>query len=253
MPDVIACYKWVVDEADIRIAGDLVVDLSHAQMKISDYDRNAIEAAVQVAAALGGKAVGLTLAGDKAKRSIKDALSRGLDEMLWINSGDETADNAATAEVLAVALGSLENVSLVLTSEGASDDFSRQTAPRMAAILDWPVVTCARSININGNTAIISRRLENYLETVEVDLPVVVSVLPEIATAPIPGMKAVIAAGKKPNKEIRISDLGINISPKVVLEKIEGFKSNRKNVIFDASDENAIGDLVAALRKEGVL
>jgi len=78
MPNVIACYKWVIDEADIRINQDLSVDTSRAQSKISEYDRNTIEAAVIAAKMLNGQAMGLTFGTEKSKKSTKEALSRGL-------------------------------------------------------------------------------------------------------------------------------------------------------------------------------
>lgn len=86
MSKIIACYKWVADEADIKINADLSVDIKKAKGKISDYDKNAIEAAVQTASALGGQAVTLTFGTATAKQSLKDALSRGPEEGYWINA-----------------------------------------------------------------------------------------------------------------------------------------------------------------------
>lgn len=77
MTKIIACYKWVADEADLRINPDMSVDLSKAKGKISDYDKNAIEAAVQATKGTGDTAVTLTFGSGKAKQSLKDALSRG--------------------------------------------------------------------------------------------------------------------------------------------------------------------------------
>mgnify|MGYP001547000288 CR=1 FL=1 len=54
MPKVLVCYKWVLDESDIRINPDLSVDFSKAKYKISDYDKHTIEAGSQAAKALGG-------------------------------------------------------------------------------------------------------------------------------------------------------------------------------------------------------
>ena len=65
MSRIIACYKWVADEADMKINPDMSVDLSKAKGKISDYDKNVIEAAVQMAKISGDLAVTLTLAAQK--------------------------------------------------------------------------------------------------------------------------------------------------------------------------------------------
>ncbi len=59
----VACYKWVLDEADIRVLDDLSVDMSRAKGKISDFDRSAIEAAMRVVEA-AGEGAGLTGSGN---------------------------------------------------------------------------------------------------------------------------------------------------------------------------------------------
>ncbi|HCF49069.1 MAG TPA: electron transfer flavoprotein subunit beta [Syntrophomonas sp.] len=255
MSQVIACYKWVVDEADIRINTDLTVDLSKAKGKISDYDKNAIEAAVQAAASLNGKAIGLTFGTAEAKPSLKDALSRGLDEAWYINDQQAgQADGAGTARALAAAIKRMPDVSLIICAEGASDTYARQTAPRIGALLDLPVVTSAGKIEISGNTLTAVRILDDCLQTVKVELPAVIAVLPEINPAPIPGLKAVLAAGKKPVTELKTQDLGIDLAPKTSVTEFKGYIMNRKNIIFnEGQTADKVNALATALRKEGVL
>lgn len=49
MPKILVCYKWVLDEQDIKISSsDYSLDYSRAKYKISDYDKNAIEEAVRI-------------------------------------------------------------------------------------------------------------------------------------------------------------------------------------------------------------
>lgn len=254
MPNVVICYKWVIDEADIRIDDDLSVDFSRVQMKISDFDRNAIEAGIQIARSIGGKAVGLTYGNQRAKKSIKDALSRGLDELVWISDdGAEDSDSLAVSKALAAGVEKVDDVSVVITAEGSSDVFARQTAPRLAAILGWPVVTCAGKIDIEGESAVVVRQLEDSLETVKVNLPVVISVVPEICEAPLPGLKQIMAAGKKPSVEIPINEIGGSPASGARRDNLIGYASNRKNVVFESSDEGCINELIAALHREGVL
>jgi electron transfer flavoprotein beta subunit len=255
MLKVIACYKWVADEADIKINADLSVDLSKAKGKISEYDRNAIEAAVQAAAAMGGQAVGLTFGTQKAKQSLKDALSRGLEEGVFINEAEAAqADGAATARALAAAIKKIDDVSLIICAEGASDTYARQTAPRIGALLDLPVITSVSKIAIDGSTLTAVRKLDDCLQTVKTELPAVIAVLPEINAVPIPGLKAVLAAGKKPVTEFKSSDLGIDLTSKNQVTEFKGYIMNRKNIIFkEGETSDQVKELVSALRKEGVL
>jgi electron transfer flavoprotein beta subunit len=255
MGKVIICYKWVLDEADIKINSDFSVDMSKAKGKISDYDKNAIEAAMQSASALGGKVIGLTFGTIKAKQSLKDALSRGLEEVCFINAPEAgTADGAATAKVLAAAVKKLDDVSMVICAEGSSDSYARQTPPRIGAVLDWPVITSVCKMEVKGNTLTAVRKLDNCLETVEVALPAVVAVLPEINQPSIPGLKAVMAAGKKPVSELKVEELGKDLAPKTKVTAVKGYAMNRKNVLLSEGEAvDKVAQLVKLLRKEGVL
>lgn len=255
MSKIIACYKWVADEADIKINADLSVDTKKAKGKISDYDKNAIEAAVQAAGQLGGQAVSLTFGTAAAKQSLKDALSRGPEEGFWVNAeAAAEADGAATAKALAAAIQKMGDYSVIFCAEGASDTYARQTAPRIGAALNLPVITSVIKMDFSGNSLTAVRKLEDSLETVKVELPAVVAVLPEANEPSIPGLKAVMAAGKKPVTEYSPADLGIEIAPKNQVTAVKGYVMNRKNIIFrEGAAADQVKELAAALRKEGVL
>ncbi|MEG0092342.1 MAG: electron transfer flavoprotein beta subunit/FixA family protein, partial [Oscillospiraceae bacterium] len=79
MPNTVACFKWVRDSQDIVIRSDLTIDMSRAGGKISEYDRNVINAASTLSKAMEGKALGVTFGDETLKPALKDALSRGLD------------------------------------------------------------------------------------------------------------------------------------------------------------------------------
>lgn len=255
MSNIIACYKWVVDETDIKVDADLSVDFSKAKGKISDYDRNAIEEAVKLAEKLGGKAIGLTFGNRKTKQSLKDALSRGLAEAVWVkDEGAELVDNVVTAKALAAGVTTVSDVSLIICADGASDTYARQTAPRVAALLDLPVITSVCEMDIEGNILTAVRKLDDCLETVSVELPAIVSVLPEINQPSIPGLKAVMAAGKKPVKEIEALDLGVDMSVKRNDVEVKAYSQERKNIIIDGEDSSSqVAELITYLKKEGVL
>ncbi len=255
MSHIIVCYKWVLDEADIRVNADLSVDIGKAKGKISDYDKNAIEAAVRAAAALNGKAIGLTYGGSEAKLSIKDALSRGLDECYYLNGPEALkTDGAGTGRALAAAIKRINDVRMVICAEGASDTYARQTAPRIGALLNLPVVTSVSQISIQGELLTAKRTLDDCVQTVQVRLPAVVAVLPEINPGPIPGLKAVLAASKRPQFEMKTADLGIDLVPLSTVADIRGYVMDRKNLIFRDGDTAARGSALAtALRKAGVV
>ena len=104
MPKVLVCYKWVLDESDIRINPDLSVDFSKAKYKISDYDKHTIEAGSQAAKALGGTCTGISCGGAETRKSFNDALARGMAEGIWVNTAESVRpDGCRPAALLAAA------------------------------------------------------------------------------------------------------------------------------------------------------
>lgn len=259
MAKTIVCYKWVRMEEDIRISQpDLNVDLSKAKGKISDYDRNAIETARQVSEAANSEAVGLTFGSGDIKTSLKDALSRGLAQAYWVNDVvAESADGLVTANVLAAAIKQIGDYNLIICSEGAADTYAHQVGPRLGALLDLPVISYVKEMRIEGDRLIAIRKLDSCTEKVETSLPAVVTVLPEIYAAPIPGLKSVLDAGKKPNTELKLSNLGLSPAELTRPSQVKSFKGYvmaRKNIVFSEGDLKAkVDTLVSALKKEGVL
>ncbi|WP_258359839.1 electron transfer flavoprotein subunit beta/FixA family protein [Moorella sulfitireducens] len=258
MAKVIVCYKWVIDEKDIRINSDRSIDFSKAQRKISEYDKNAIEAGVRIAPELDCRAVGLTFGGPEARQSLKDALSRGLDEVYWVNHSQAgRADGAVTARVLAAAVKKIGDFKLVICGEGAGDTYARQVGPRLGAMLDLPVVTAVCGLEAEGDILLATRKLEDCTEKVKVTLPAVVSALPEINEAPVPSLKAVLAAGKKPSRELTLEALGLEEKDVFAGSEVidtQGYIMDRKNVILKEGDlAGRVRELVAYLKKEGVI
>ena len=256
MSRIIACYKWVADEADMKINPDMSVDLSKAKGKISDYDKNVIEAAVQMAKISGDLAVTLTFGSPKAKLSLKDALSRGPAEGFWVNS--EMLNKRMGLQVQSVAAYRyIGDYKLIICGEGASDTFARQVGPSIAARLGIPCVSSAIKMELSGNEVKVSRKLEDGIEIVAAQLPAVVCILPEINRPPIPGLKAVLDAGKKPTREYKIEELGLLDSDLGARNETIEFKAyvmNRKNIVLDGETAvDKVQALVGSLKKEGII
>lgn len=258
MPKILVCYKWVLDEQDIKInPGDLSLESSRAKYKISDYDKNAIEEGTRLVEAHEGSVAALTFGSDKVKQSVKDVLSRGPGSVQWI--GDEIfeqADAFVTANVLAAAIRKNESYDLILCGEGSADSYSQQVAPRLATLLGIPAITFVQKISIDGSRIIATRKLDDCSEVVEVDGPVVISVLPEINKPRIPSLKQVMAASKKPSQEVKLAELELaaeELQPKIVNLSVKGYVMNRRNILFkEANQADNVAKLVASLAQEGV-
>jgi electron transfer flavoprotein beta subunit len=199
---IIACIKAAPDDADIVVRADRTLDFSRAQWKFGAYDLNVIEAARQLADSSGGEVVGLTVGGDALANTKlrKDALSRGLDSLVIV-PGSPDADSYQTAGALASALRDLGDYDLVLLGAGSSDRYAQQVGNQLGALLGLPTLNCVNSLTVHGERLRVRRTLEDAEQLVELTLPAVVSVTSAINLPRIPGMKDILAAGKKPVSE----------------------------------------------------
>lgn len=97
----------------------------------------------------------------------------------------------------------------------------------------------------------------NCIEKLSVQLPAVITVLPEINKPRIPSLKQVLGASKKPTQELKVADLGLSeddLKPRNSVKALKGFVMNRKNEIYkEGSAEEKVNALVASLTKEGLL
>jgi electron transfer flavoprotein beta subunit len=255
MPKVLVCYKWTLDEQDIKVRPeDLTLDVSRAKGKISDFDRNAIEAATALVEAQGGTVDALTYGTEAVKASVKDVLSRGPNQVLWVagpHAGQ--ADGFVMANVLAAAIRQEGPYDLILCGEGSSDLFNQQLPMRLAALLDLPCVSFAQSFTLAGAVLTATRNLGDCLEEVTVTGPAVVSVLSEINKPRIPTLKQVLGASRKPSRELILALDPGDLQPRSQRRSAKGFVMNRKHILFKEGDAAArVAQLTASLAAEGL-
>lgn len=200
---IVACVKAAPEDTDITVRPDRTLDLSRAQWKVGSYDLNAVEAGRQVADQVGGEVIGLAVGGEALSGSKlrKDVLSRGLDSLVVV-PGDPDADSFQTASALADALGELDGYDLVLLGAGSSDRYSQQVGNQLGALLGLPTLNQVDGITVDGDHVRVERLLEDAVQVIDVPLPAVLSVSSGINNPRIPGMRDVLAAGKKPVSEL---------------------------------------------------
>lgn len=255
---VITCYKWVLDEADLKIdSKSRALITERVKSKISEYDRNAIECGVQLVEAAGGEVIALTAGTADAKSSLKDALSRGPAEVMYVNDqAMAQTDTYLTAKVLAAAVNQIGQYDLIVCGEGSSDGYSQQVGIRLAQHLAIPVVTFVNKVEVNGNVLTAERKLDEGIEVVEVNLPALVTVLPDVNHPRIPSLKQILSAAKKPVKEVNLQQLGIegtDLQPKVITQSILGAVVERKKIRVEGDPENVATQAVEILKNEGVI
>lgn len=220
--------------------------------KVSDFDKNAIEAAVKLKEkGQATKIVCYTLnGGPNAANLVKEPLAMGCDEAVVITSPD--TDGRGLARVLAAAVKA-DGADLVFAGTESIDRGQGEIGPRVAALLGMPSLVNVQDIASVANGKIVATRDGEPPETVEADLPCAATFNDEANRPRLPALMQILQAGKKPIKQVKSSDLGV---PDAELARGMSMTSNlaprqdRKKVLFTAAD--APEQLVAALRKEGV-
>jgi electron transfer flavoprotein beta subunit len=250
---LIACYKLTPEDETIEVNDDRTLNFAGAEWKIGQYDLNAVEAGLELAAASGSELVALTVGGEiiensKLKKSI---LSRGPSEMYGIKSeGLADADSYTVAKALKAGVEKIGDAGLVLCGEGSADMYAQEVGCILGSLLGWSTVNAVSKINAAGDTLIVERSLEGGVEVLEVPLPAVVSVTSDINLPRIPGMKDILSAGKKPSVVWGHEDVGVGID--CVTETVSVLapeRPGRMQIVVEGDSDENIDALYNFLRK----
>jgi electron transfer flavoprotein beta subunit len=191
----------------------------------SQFDAIAVEAAMRIKdAAADTKVTVLSMGAATAREVIKQALAMGCDDgILVTDDGLEELDSTGAATVLAAAIKKAGEVDLVLTGRQAVDWDTGVTGTLIAQTLGCPVVTFAKSVAVSGSAVTVERVLPDAVETVEAQLPAVVTVSNELGEPRYPKLQQIMQAGKKPVQTMSTADLGVDIkslAPRLTLEAL---------------------------------
>lgn len=243
--------KQIPDLQQIRISNRRPV-LQDVPLTFGGIDKSALEAAVVLKESLGEVKVWVLSAGsEELEDTVKEALAAGGDEAyLVIDQSLAGADSSIIAQVLAAGIKQLNDVDLILFGEGSGDNYSGQVGARVARLLELPLVSYARDIKIDGDTAQVVRVLEDCEEVLEVKLPAVITVLSDIGEPRIPSVTQILKAGKKPKQTAELDDLGISAgqsNPVITLSNLAP-ESNRKRIVV----KNPV-ELVEKLKSENLI
>ena len=250
---VVVAYKWEANPADASVRPDGTVDFSRAHPAVSEDDPVALALGRSVADAAGVGCVGVSVgpASVASPTARKAALARGLDRALVVaddaTSGWNLTDVGAA---LAALVGRVPDARRVVTGEASVDENARMVPALMAGFLGWPCFAGVTAVSPSGTGWRLVQRTPDGVRTVEVAGPVVASVAPDAVPVEAPGMREVLAAGRKPVETVDVAELGG--TPVSVVEvarsRIERRRAGRVHEGPDAADA-----LLAALRAEGVL
>ena len=203
--NMIVCVKQVIDPetpaASFKIDPEAkrAVASKDKGMVISPFDENAVEAALKVRDAAGeGKVTILSMGGESAKDVIKHSLAMGGDEGYQMTDpAFDDSDATATAVNIAEAIKKIGEYDIIFCGRQEADWDAGQVGSGVAEILGIPSVTAIKKIEVSDGKVMVERLLADGYETIEVPLPLLVTVSNEIGEPRYATLKGIMAAAKK--------------------------------------------------------
>ena len=214
--------KRVIDyNVKVRVRSDgSGVETANVRMSMNPFDEIAVEAAVRLKEAGIVTEIVVVVAGESGCRdTLRTALAMGADRGVLIEATSELQP-LAVAKLLK-ALCDKELPRMVLCGKQATDDDANQTGQMLAALLDWPQATFASQIEVSGSTARVVREIDGGLETLEMDLPAVITTDLRLNEPRYVTLPNIMKAKKKPLETVKPADLGVDVAPRIKTLKVE--------------------------------
>jgi electron transfer flavoprotein beta subunit len=217
------------------------------KMSINPFDEIALEEALRIKERGGAEEVVIATIGPAdCQQQLRTALAMGADRALHVQ-----ADGVIEPLVAARALLKLiekEQPFLVIVGKQAIDDDNSQTGPMLAALWNRPQVTFASKVELSEGKARVTREVDAGLETLEVDLPALITTDLRLNEPRYVKLPDIMKAKKKPLETLALNTLGVETKQQLKLVKFEPPAQRQKGVrVKDAAE------LVEALKKKGLI
>jgi len=212
---MVVCCKQVLDPeappTSFKIDSSMRMTLpSDIKPVIGQYDEFALEAALRVRDAVGGKITVLSLGNNFVRDVIKKSLAVGSDELVLLeDAAFEDSDSWSTAYALSKAIQKLEGFDVVFCGRQSSDWDAGQVGFGLAELLGLPIVTLARKVEAVDGKLRVEQVIPDGYQVVEVPTPAVVTVTSELGNLRYPVLKGIMAAAKKQPTVWSPSDIGL--------------------------------------------
>ncbi len=245
MKVLVAVKRTIDPNVKVRVKSDQTgVETANVKMAMNPFCEIAIEEAVRMKeAGSADEVVAVSAGADKAQETLRTALAMGADRAVHIVTEAELQP-LAVARLLKV-ITDEEQPGLVILGKQAIDDDSNQTGQMLAALLGWPQATFASEIVFKDGTADVTREIDGGLETLNVNLPAVVTTDLRLNEPRYASLPNIMKAKKKPIDRRDADTLGVDISPRLAVHKVE--EPPKREAGIKVAD---VSELVAKLRDD---
>lgn len=206
---ILVGIKRAVDyNVRIRVKSDgSGVETDGVKMSINPFDEIALEEALRLKEA--GKAeevIVVSIGPGDVQQQLRTGLAMGADRAIQVDTSD-TLQPLTVAGVFK-ALAEREGAGLVLLGKQAIDDDSNQVGQMTAALWGRPQATFASKVVLEGDTATVTREVDGGLETIEIDLPAVITSDLRLNEPRFVKLPDIMKAKRKPLDVVALDELG---------------------------------------------
>ena len=246
---VLVPVKRVIDyNVKARVKADQTgVDLANVKMSMNPFCEIAVEEAVRLKEkGVATEVVIVSIGPAQAQETIRTALAMGGDRGILITS-DADLEPLAVAKVLKAVVAE-EQPGLVLMGKQAIDGDNNAVGQMLAALLDWPQATYASAIEVSGSTAKVTREVDGGLQTLDVDLPAVITADLRLNEPRYASLPNIMKAKKKEIAQKTVADYGVDVAPRLTVVKVTEPPKRSAGIKVETA-----ADLVSKLTTAGVL
>ncbi len=249
MSKILVCIKRVVDyNVRIRVKPDssgIVTD--GVKMSINPFDEIALEEAIRLKErGIANEVIVASIGPTEAQQQLRIGLAMGADRAIHIQH--DTSIEPLTAARAFLKIVEQESPLLVITGKQAIDDDNAQTGQMLAALWNRPQACFASKLEINGNIAHATREVDDGLETIELDLPAVITCDLRLNEPRYVKLPEIMKAKKKPLELFMLNEMGITLNQQFKTVKVTPPPARQKGVLVKDAKE-----LVELLKIKGVL
>lgn len=219
---VLVAVKRVVDyNVKIRVNSDqTAVETANVKMSMNPFDEIAVEEGIRLKeAGTASELIAFSVGPKQSQETIRTALAMGADRGILVET-DIMVEPLAVAKCLK-AIVEKENPDLVIVGKQAIDDDSNQTGQMLAALLGWSQGTFASNLILSDGSIKVTREVDGGLETVDLKMPAVVTTDLRLNEPRYASLPNIMKAKKKTIDVTNPEELGIDISPRLTVLKVE--------------------------------
>ncbi|MBC6408413.1 MAG: electron transfer flavoprotein subunit beta/FixA family protein [Rhodobacteraceae bacterium] len=250
---VIVPVKRVIDyNVRVRVKTDgSGVDLANVKMSMNPFDEVAVEQAIRLKeAGQVDEIIAVSIGVQQAQETLRTALAMGADRAILVVAAQDVHSDIeplAVAKILAQVVAA-ESPGLVLAGKQAIDNDVNATGQMLAALLGWSQGTFASGLEIDGDTARITREVDGGLQVVRLRMPAVVTVDLRLNEPRYASLPNIMKARRKPLEQKTAADYGVDVAPRLEIVKTSEPAARAAGVMVQSVDE-----LVDKLKDAGAL